>query len=255
MLSNMILKFKTFGCFFISAFFSAGAFAQPAPEGADDSIRGVVKAQQEALLSAGINARVQETPVYTGESFSEGDLLIRFDCEAEKAEAQAAYAAYSAAKARHESNVEMQSSGAVGQFEVKLSKAEMQQASAQARAIKARTKTCELHAPFDGKVAELGVNAFETPSPDQPLIKIVASNALELRLIIPSNWLGWVEPGAKFIFTVDETETAHKASVTRIGAEVDAVSRTVPIIAMFDEMPEKVLPGMSGSAKFSQAMR
>lgn len=215
-----------------------------------EPVRGVVKSVQEAVLSADLNARVIETPVMAGESFSKDDMLLKFDCEIQKAEARAAKAAYSATKSAHSNNIELQQYGAIGEFEVKVSKAEMQRALAQAEAISARTKDCEIFAPFDGKVSEMAINAYETPGPNQPLLKIVSSDAYEIQLIVPSVWLAWLSPGGSFEFIVDETGMRHEAEVRRLGAEVDAVSRTVSVIAGFTSFPAPVLPGMSGTAHF-----
>ena len=217
----------------------------------DGHVRGVVKARQEAVLSVSSKLTVAEIPFRTGETFNQGDLLLRFECDVQKAEADAAHAAYLAAKSRYESNLEMKAHDAIGQFDVDLSKAEMEEAQAQARAGAARIKHCEIAAPFGGKVAEVTVNAFETPSPDQPLMKIVGNTDLELQLIVPSHWLVWLTPGHTFTFEVDETGELQSARVLHIGAEVDAVSRTVPIIAIFEDASEKVLPGMSGTALFT----
>jgi len=218
-----------------------------------EPVRGVVKSFQEAVLSVDLNARVMETPVRTGEAFLKDDVLLRFDCERQNADAKAAKAAYSAAKSVHKSNVELKEYGAAGEFEVGVSKAEMEAALAHSQAVSARTKDCEISAPFDGRVAELAINAYETPAPNQPLLKIVSSNEFELHLIVPSSWLAWLKAGDSFNFSVDETGEQHSASVWQIGAEVDAVSRTVPVVARFEQLPQAVLPGMSGTAYFTQS--
>jgi len=216
-----------------------------------EPVRGVVKSFHEAIFSVDINARVLETPVRTGDYFEKDDVLLRLDCERQNAEANAARAAYQAAKSVHKSNVELKSYGAAGDFEVGVSEAEMQSALAHSNAIAARTRDCEISAPFDGRVAELAINAYETSAPNQPLLKIVGDDDFELHLIVPSNWLAWLEIGNTFNFSVDETGKQHTASVSKIGAEVDAVSRTVPVIARFEQLPNAVLPGMSGTAFFT----
>lgn len=222
----------------------------PALGQAQEEIRGLVKAKHEAVLSADHRARLIETPVHTGESFNKDDLLLRFDCEAQLAESAALSAALQAAKARHESNLEMKRYGALGRLDAVLTEAQMKEAEARLQAIQARTKTCEIHAPYAGKVVELLVNAHETVGAEQPLLKIVGDRQLELRLIVPSNWLIWLKPGHSFSFAVDETGQQHQAEVARIGAEVNAVSRTVLIIANFAKPPKGLLPGMSGTAHF-----
>ena len=216
-----------------------------------EPVRGVVKSDQEAVLSVDLNARVTETPVKEGESFSKDDVLVKFDCRIQKAEARAARAAYAASESAHKNNVELQQHGAVGELEVNVSKAEMNQALANSEAISARTRDCEILAPYDGRVAELVINAFETSAPNQPLLKIVSSGEFEVQLIVPSSWLSWMKIGSPFDFTVDETGELLSASVWQIGAEVDAVSRTVPVVARFTSLPNQVLPGMSGTAQFT----
>lgn len=231
------------GTMMLTMSFAVGAESEP--------VRGVVKSAHEAVLSVDLNARVIDTPVKTGDSFSKNDVLLQFDCEVQRAEERAAKAQYSASKAAHANNIELLQYGAIGDFDVKVSKAEMQQALAQAEAISGRTKDCEIFAPYDGKVAELSINVFEIPGPNQPLLKIVGSDAYEVHLIVPSSWLAWLRDGSEFEFEVDETGVRHQATVRRFGAEVDAVSRTVPVIADFTTLPGPVLPGMSGTAFFN----
>jgi len=213
-------------------------------------VRGVVKAAQEAVIGVEFSARVIETPIRVGDTFNKDDVLLVFDCEAMEAEQSAAKAAYQAARITHKNNLELQTYGAIGEIEVQVSEAQMEEAKAQSEVISVRSKDCEITAPYNGRVAEIAINNFEIPSVNQPLLKIIGHDELELKLIIPSNWLSWVKVGHQFTFNVDETGTRHEASIAQIGAEVDAVSRTVPIVARFDDQPETILPGMSGNALF-----
>lgn len=216
-----------------------------------EPVRGVVKSVNEAVVSSDLNARVLDIPVDVGDSFAKDDVLIRFDCAVQMADVRAAEAGFSALESAHKNNVELRQYGAVGDFEVQMSKADMQQAQAQAEAIAARTRDCELRAPYAGRVADLAINAFETPAANQPLMKIVSSEAHEIQLIVPSLWLAWLRTGHTFEFLVDETGVGHQASVKQLGAEVDAVSRTVSVFAEFVTLPAPVLAGMSGTASFT----
>ena len=77
------------------------------------------------------------------------------------------------------------------------------------------------------------------------------TSELELDLIVPSNWLRWVNRGTTFIFSVDELGQEYKARVTRLGAKVDAVSQTIKLTGSFVVRPQSVLAGMSGTATFA----
>lgn len=213
-------------------------------------VRGVVKAANEAVIGVEFSARVIETPVRAGDSFKENDVLLAFDCEAMEAQQNAAEAAYQVSKITHKNNLELQSYRAIGDIEVSVSEAQMKEAKANSDVIAVRSKDCVITAPYNGKVAEIAINKFEIPAANQPLLKIVGNDELELNLIIPSHWLSWMEAGHNFSFEVDETGTSHKAIISQIGAEVDAVSRTVPIVARFMDQPKSILPGMSGNALF-----
>lgn len=217
------------------------------------TVRGIVSPMHSAELRVNLRARVARTPFKTGESFKKGETLILFDCSEQKADVAAAYASLAAAKSKHTSDLEMLKHQAIGELDVDLSKAQMNEAAAISRAARARTKYCEIKAPYAGRVASLFIKEYETPTPEQPLMKIVGSQDLELQLVVPSKWLAWIAKGTSFEFYVDETGIQHTAKVVRVGAEVDAVSRTVEIFGAFDEVPKSVLPGMSGAARFLQA--
>ena len=230
-----------------------GSEAQSAGTGSagEETVRGIVSSLQSAEIRVNLRAQVARTPFRTGEAFDKGDTLLVFDCSEQKADVAAAYAGVVAAKSRHDSDREMLKHKAIGQFEVDQSKAKRNEWAAIWKAAKARMKNCVIKAPYDGRVAALNIHVYETPTPEQSLMKIVGSKQLEVQLVVPSTWLRWVSEGTSFTFHVDETDTEHKSTVERVGAEVDAVSRTVEVFGAFETVPARVLPGMSGSARFA----
>ena len=225
-----------------------------AAESGDASIpvRGVIRAIDQAALSTELTARVSKIGFREGEAFKAGDLLIAFDCERYRAEAQSADAVHREMKLTLDSNEHLEKFRAVGKHDVEISKARVAKAEAEARSLASRLVHCDVSAPFDGRVAELSVNLFEQPQPNKPYLVIIGNGRLEIELILPSFWLSWLKPGAEFAFQVDETKRDYKARITRLGASVDAVSQMVKVIAVFEEPVGDVLPGMSGAAIFPQ---
>lgn len=215
-------------------------------------VRGVVRALDQSALSTDLAARVLKIGFREGEAFKTGDLLIAFDCDRYRAEAQSADAVFQEMQLTLNSNLHLERLSAVGKADVEISRARVAKAEAEARSLRARVAQCDIAAPFDGRVAELSVNLYEQPQAGKPFLVIVGNSRLEIELIVPSHWLTWVKPGADFAFNVDETRHAYKAHVVRLGAAVDAVSQMIKIVATFDEPVTDVLPGMSGSAQFRQ---
>lgn len=225
----------------------AKAAAQPDPA---SHIRGVVRSRLEATISSRITAKITSMPYREGQSFGRGALLVGFDCAALKAQLNAANAATSAYRKTFETNVELDSYEAVGRNDVEISKANMDKANAEARAISAQMSDCAIHAPFAGVVVEQVGHAHEVAASGQPLLKIQNGGDLEVQLIVPSGWLTWLKPGVAFDFKLDETGETVKGRVTQLGAAVDPVSKTLRIAGMLEPASRPVLPGMSGSARF-----
>lgn len=214
-------------------------------------IRGVARAVEQATISIDLQVRVGKIGFLDGERFKKGDILVDFDCRKQRAELAAADAQRLEMQLTLDNNLALQRAQAVGRHDLEISRARLAKASAEVEALKARVDLCRLSAPFDGRVAELSINAHETPQPGKPFISIVAEGPLEIDLVLPSDWLRWLKAGAQFRFTVDETKTTYTARLLRLGATVDAISQTVKAVAVFDDATGNVLPGMSGTAEFN----
>lgn len=231
-----------------------GTAATPGPAMVRDSdasitmARGVVRAVSEATLTSRLSARINALPFADGASFSKGDRLVEFDCERPKAEHRAATAVAAAQRKQVETNEELDRFNAVGKNELLVSQSQLDKALAEVDAMAATLTACQIDAPFNGRVVTRLARQHEAVQAGAPLLKIVDTSANEVDLIVPSQWLAWMATGTPFVFRVDETGASLKARVQRVSPSVDAVSRTVRIVATFDDPKAKVLPGMSGTA-------
>lgn len=216
-------------------------------------IRGIVRPLHQAAISTDLPARIAKLHVREAQSFRKGAVLVTFDCERLTAEHAALAAVQREATLQLESNAYLDKRGAVGRVDFEVSKARVAKAEADANALAARLKQCNVVAPYDGRVTELRVNEHEIPASGQPYLSIVAETAFEIDLIVPSTWLRTLTTGARLEFLVDETGRSHAARVVRIGAAVDPVSQTIKVIAEFERHDERILAGMSGTARFAPA--
>lgn len=223
----------------------------PALPDVDSAVRGIIKSRLEATISSRITAKITAMPYREGQSFARGALLVSFDCSTLRAQLTASNAATAAYRKTYETNVELDAFAAIGKNDVEISKANLAKADAEARAIAAQLTDCAIYAPFAGMVVEKIGHAHEVAASGQPLMKIQNGSELEVELIVPSAWLTWLKPGTPFDFRIDETGDTVKANVTRLGAAVDPVSKTLRITGTIDPAIGIVLPGMSGSAHFA----
>jgi RND family efflux transporter MFP subunit len=228
-----------------------GATELQASEQGDVTLaRGVVRAEASATISSELVARVAAITFKAGQAFRAGDVLLRFDCQRYDADLRAAEAEVRAQEIMVETNRHLLRHKAAGSNELALAEIKHVQARAQADSLRARMTQCQIVAPYEGRVVERHVDVFEIPQPNSPLLRIVKEGALEVELILPSHWTGWLRPGFGFSFEIEETRRSYAARIQHIGAVVDPVSRTMKASASLLDADADVRPGMSGSGRF-----
>ena len=236
----------------VSLFAGGYVASGPAQSGSEKSlpIRGIVRPVQETTISTDLFARIAVLNVREGGAFRAGQPLIEFDCDGYLAERKAAVAEHRAQQLDYENKLVLEKHSAIGRHEINVAEAVAQKAAAEIERLDARINQCVIEAPFDGKVAELFVHPHEMPGAGNPLVRIIDDTTLEIDLIVPSDWLSWLNIGREFTFIVDETGQQYEGRVVRKGAAVDPVSQTIELRAHFVGAANGVLAGMSGFAKF-----
>lgn len=215
-------------------------------------VRGVLRARFQAVLASELAGRVTEIPFAEGQSFSKGDVLVRFDCSAYQAQANASGAAVRAAREELRNKQQLAALNSVGRFEVALAEARQSQAQAESQVYQVQVQRCQVKAPFDGQVVVRRVQAHESVASGTPLLEIVDNRSLEIHLLVPSRWLGKLKPDQAFSFVPDETGTPINAVVKRLGARIDEGSQTLLLIGSVPANTPGLLAGMSGTAHFAE---
>ncbi len=233
-------------------FVALGAGADAADTQAQElPVRGVVRPVQQAVIATDLFAQVAKLPFKEGEGFSQGDLLIEFNCTGYRAQKKAAEAEHRASQLEYQNQKVLAKHKAIGRHELEIAATKVSASAAKVEELASRTAQCRIAAPFSGRVATLSVNQYEMPAAGSPLVTIIDDNAFEIELIVPSQWLNWLTVSGRFAFEVDETRQVLQATISRFGAAVDPVSQTITVIGKFDSHPQGVKAGMSGMAHFA----
>lgn len=212
------------------------------------TVRGLVNPKSQAVLSSEIAAKVILLPFRSGDAFSKDDTLVEFDCSLYRAQLEAALAGRDVKTKEYQNAAKLLTYKATSPIEVEIARSEMKEAEARYNIENFKVNGCSIKAPYSGRVIALLTNEYETVNRGTELLSVLSDEQLEIELIVPSTWLGWLRKGDSFGFHIDETNRSYSASVARIGAMVDPISQTIAIIALFDESHQDVLSGMSGNA-------
>ena len=212
--------------------------------------RALVVASQEAILSSELAARIENIAVKEMQRFKKGDLLIQFDCSLYEAQQDVVSANANSALIKLKSDEQMLQMRSIGKYELELSISEYEKAKSELRIAELNVERCQIKAPFDGAVEEVVVNTFETIQPQVELMKIIQTEVLELEMVVSSEWISWLKIGHPIKVYIDEIQKEFNATISGIGANVDAVSQTIQLKGTITDTSPALLPGMSGRVVF-----
>ena len=212
--------------------------------------RALVVASQEAILSSELAARIENIAVKEMQRFKKGDLLIQFDCSLYEAQKDVVSANANSALIKLKIDEQMLQMRSIGKYELELSISEYEKAKSELRIAELNVERCQIKAPFDGAVEEVVVNTFETIQPQVELMKIIQTEVLELEMVVSSEWISWLKIGHPIKVYIDEIQKEFNATISGIGANVDAVSQTIQLKGTITDTSPALLPGMSGRVVF-----
>lgn len=207
---------------------------------------------QQTTLSAEISAKLLNLPLREGDSFQSDQILANFDCSLFEAQLEKAKAGAEVARQTHKVNMRLNELGSISSLECDQSAAKVKETEAELSAITTVVSKCVLTAPFTGRIAKLYAENYQYMTPGKPIMDILDTVQLEIRLIVPSRWLTWLKTGSTFTVNIDETGRSYPARVSNINPRVDPISQTISLTAKIEGKHAELLPGMSGWANFSR---
>lgn len=224
--------------------------AHPAAPAAGTEIRAQLTPRYSTTLSAELPAAIVQLDVRDGERFKKGQILVGFDCAVQQAQLHKAQATAHGANKTYDVNSRLAKLESASNLDVEVAAAKAGEAQADIAVMRATLAKCQIAAPFDGRVVELAAHPHQYLKVGDPIMEILDDSQLEVKLIVPSPWLQWLKVGQAFTVKLDETGKDYPAQVTMVGARIDPVSQSIPILGRIQGRHDELLAGMSGKAVF-----
>jgi len=221
------------------------------PIGSAAEIRAQITPRDYTTLSSEMAARIDKISTRLGEHFHKGDVLVVFDCVTQQAQVSHARAVLTQAEKTYAIDQRLVALKSMGQLELEVAQAEVAKDKADLAAADAAVSKCSIAAPFNGVTVEQKAREFQYTTAGQPLLDVLDDRSLEIELIAPSRWLGWLKPGYAFQVHVDETEKTYPARVTRLAGRVDPVSQSIKVVGEITAAAPELMAGMSGRANIA----
>lgn len=216
------------------------------------TVQAVLTAAKSAVISGSMDGVILSMPYDNGEKFRDGDVLVEYRCDYERARVAEIEARFRLSRRQVQALGRLQQSNTSSEVEYLTAVEQNEQNRALLEQAQAVERRCTIRAPFDGRVMDKEANEYEASRSGRVLMQIGSTEPLQAELLIPSEWLKWINIGTPVTVYVNESGLRYAASVIRIHGEVDPVSRTAHIVARLNDYQEELLPGMSGRATFNR---
>lgn len=217
----------------------------------DESFAGLVAARRESALGFERGGRIDSIAVDVGDSVTQGQVLAILDTRAVEAQIAAADAQTAEAAAQtalaaetEDRQAQLLERGHISQqrfdevaTSTRAARARQNAAAAAADALRVQLDLSVITAPFDGVITARTADEGAVASPGQPLLQIVETQALEIRVGLPPETAAGLVTGDTYRF--DASGRDVRARFRASTGVVDRQTRTVT--ALFDVAPESPL--------------
>jgi RND family efflux transporter MFP subunit len=206
---------------------------------------GILQAHDEAVVAAQVAGQIEKTVVDLGDRVTTGQELALIDTAsyealARQAAANLAKANASAANAAQSLKrvQELQKDKIASSSEYDQAVADSEQARAEVKAAEATEAIAQLNlsrshvkAPFDGAVAERVADSGDYVSIGAPIIRLVKTDPLRLRLDVPERESPAVCVGQAVQLTVEGDTHVYSGTITRVAPAIRQADRMLPVEA------------------------
>lgn len=214
------------------------------------SVQSVIIASQKATFSSPMRGKIVSLNYDEGNTFTKGSTLFAHDCTILKASLREKNAAKNAAWAKYISTKKLKALNSASELELTLSLMDFRKTDAAVEISEEQIKLCKTSAPYNGRVIERKVNLYETVNEGQEMMSVISTDKLHSRMLVPSQWLSWLNIGTNLQINIHEFDETYPAKIIRIGGAVDEVSQSIMVISEISDPSPHLLPGMSGTATF-----
>lgn len=211
---------------------------------------GRAKAAKEADLAFGVSGTLNQRPVKVGEKVKNGQLIASLDPR----DFEAQLSLDAANKERDEKNFargsQLVENGHISRVEYDRLKAQYAVSSAKLELSQKALSDSVLRAPFDGQIADLYVENFQTVTSQQRIARLLDISQIEMVIQIPENVISLIPYAKDIVIQFDAFPNRQfPAQIKEVSNEASPTTRTYPVTLVMQQQADvEILPGMAGSA-------
>jgi membrane fusion protein (multidrug efflux system) len=205
---------------------------------------GSVSAVHGVTLAADLPGVVRAIHFESGQSVTQGAVLVELDTRQEVAQLQAAQAQLDLAKINRDRAEKLLARQVISQTDFDQADATFKQDEAQVANVQATIDRKKIRAPFAGVTGIRQVNLGQYLAAADPVVPLQSMNPVYVDFSVPQEELRSLRVGSEVHATADSLGTIPTGRVTAINSVVDPSTRNLQVQATFPNPSNRLRPGM-----------
>jgi membrane fusion protein (multidrug efflux system) len=206
---------------------------------------GSARARDAITLTSRVSGIVSAIRFEEGQHVKAGDILVEFDRSTQEAERDQARAQLDDARTRLTRARALRATQAVAEAQIDQLEAGLRQAEARLRQMDARIEEMKIVAPFNGRVGIRQVSLGSLVPPGTTVTTLDDLSRIRVEFAVPEVFVARLSHGMAVTATSPAFgQRQFEGTVEVIDTRIDPGTRSVRLIAAFDNPDEELKPGL-----------
>ena len=196
-------------------------------------------------VTSEVGGQIRAIHVNSGESVTQGDLLVELDDRTDQAQLQGLLAERTLARLKFERAAKLIKDKSVSKSDYDEARAMLDSAEAQVAAQQALIEKKHIRAPFDGQLGISRVDLGEYLTPGAPIVPLEKLDPIYADFALPERELARVEAGQQIEIRVQAyPDESFDGTISAIDPGIQVGSRSFRVRAQLNNPQKRLRPGM-----------
>ncbi len=215
---------------------------------------GTVEEENGTSLSFTTGGTILQLRVKVGDRVRRGQLIATVDPTQVKNSFDMAHATRMQAEDAFKRMKQLHDKGSLTEMKWVEAQSQLQQAISAESIARKSLADCALHAPFDGVISEKYAEVGQTAAPGVPVVKLVTTKVLNVKIAVPEGEVGSVRIGQHTRIQVQALgRKTYHGRVVEKGVIADPISRSYSVKIRVEGTDDALLPGMVSQVALDKA--
>lgn len=213
--------------------------------GDGQTFAGTMEETVGTQLSFNVSGTLRSINVSTGSRVTKGQLIAEVDDATLRNSHDIALATLSQAEDAYTRMKQLHDAGSLPEIQWVEVQSKLSQAQSAERIARKNLTDSHLYAPFSGVIAEKNAEAGQNVLPGAPVVKLVKTEQVKVKIAVPENEISQIKVGGTAIVSVSALGgKTYTGRIIEKGVSANALTRSYDVKAIVSNPTGELMPGM-----------